>query len=160
MAILPSQLTNKPAPAFSLPDQDGKMHSLADYRGEWVLLYFYPKDDTPGCTKQACAIRDSFPSFKELSAVVLGISVDSVKSHRKFADKYELPFTLLADENKEVVNLYGVWGPKKMMGREFDGTFRTSFLVNPEGVIEKVYENVDPDSHAATALADLKMLQN
>lgn len=147
------------APEFSLPDQDGKSHSLADYRGQWVLLYFYPKDDTPGCTKQACAIRDSLPSFKQLSAVVFGISVDSVASHRKFADKYELPFTLLADENKEVVTMYGVWGKKKMMGKEFDGTIRTSFLINPDGIIEKVYEKVDPEGHADMVLADLQKLR-
>lgn len=147
------------APEFSLPDQDGKSHSLADYRGQWVLLYFYPKDDTPGCTKQACAIRDSLSSFKQLSAVVFGISVDSVASHRKFADKYELPFTLLADENKEVVTMYGVWGKKKMMGKEFDGTIRTSFLINPDGIIEKVYEKVDPEGHADMVLADLQKLR-
>jgi len=112
------------APQFSLPDQEGKMHSLANYRGQWVLLYFYPKDDTEGCTKEACMIRDDFPAFKDLKAAVLGVSIDSIASHKKFAEKYSLPFTLLSDEHKEVVNSYGVWGLKKFMGREYDGTNR------------------------------------
>jgi len=144
------------APEFSLPDQDGAVHSLADYQGSWVLLYFYPKDDTPGCTKEACAIRDDFHNFGTLKAKVRGVSVDSVNSHKKFAEKYSLPFTLLADEGKTVVNEYGVWGLKKMMGREFMGTLRTSFLIDPEGTIAKVYENVDPLTHAGEVLADLR----
>jgi peroxiredoxin Q/BCP len=144
------------APKFTLPDQDGKEHKLEDYRGQWVLLYFYPKDDTPGCTTEACAIRDSLPDFKSIDAVVLGVSTDSVASHRKFADKYGLPFTLLADEDKKVVNMYGVWGKKKFMGREYDGTMRTSFLIDPEGTIATVYEGVKPAEHAAEVLADLK----
>ncbi len=147
------------APDFSLSDAVGTMHTLAQYEGKWVLLYFYPKDDTPGCTKEACAIRDEFPQFKKLQAIVLGISVDSPKSHGKFAMKYELPFTLLADEGKEVVKSYGVWAKKKFMGREYMGTLRTSFLINPEGVIEKVYEQVKPEVHAAEVLADLKRLK-
>ena len=144
------------APDFKLPDQDEKIHSLKDYKGQWVLLYFYPKDDTPGCTKEACAIRDSFPSFGKLKAAVLGVSVDSVKSHKKFADKYELPFTLLSDEKKKVVKLYGVWDKKKMMGREYMGILRTSFLIDPQGKIVKIYENVKPEIHAGEVLADLK----
>jgi len=144
------------APEFELADQDGVMHKLADYRGKRVLLYFYPKDDTTGCTKEACAIRDSFPDFKGLDAVVLGVSADSVKSHKKFAEKYSLPFTLLADEGKEVVNLYGVWGLKKFMGREYEGIFRTSFLIDPDGTIAKIYENVKPEIHAREVLSDLK----
>ena len=146
------------APAFTLPDQDGKTHSLSDYKGKWVLVYFYPKDDTEGCTKEACGIRDSLPDFHKLKVTVLGISVDSVKSHRKFADKYGLPFTLLADEEKKVVNEYGVWGLKKMMGREYMGTFRTSFLIDPEGKIAKIYEKVNPVEHAEMVLEDLKSL--
>lgn len=145
------------APNFSLTDQDGKTHTLKDYRGKWVLVYFYPKDDTPGCTKQACDLRDSFPEFKKLDAVVFGISTDTEKSHKKFEDKYELPFTLLADVEKKIVNAYGVWAPKKFMGREFLGTLRTSFLINPEGNIAKVYEKVKPEIHAEEVLADLKM---
>ncbi|HZZ99151.1 MAG TPA: thioredoxin-dependent thiol peroxidase [Candidatus Paceibacterota bacterium] len=146
------------APDFTLPDQDGKEHSLSDYMGKWVLVYFYPKDDTPGCTKEACTIRDNFPDFKKSKLTVLGISVDSVKSHKKFADKYDLPFTLLADEDKKVVEEYGVWGKKKFMGREYMGTLRTSFLIDPMGVITKIYENVKPDIHAEQVLTDFKSL--
>lgn len=145
-----------PAPDFTLFDQDGSAHTLSAYQGKRVLLYFYPKDDTPGCTKEACMLRDALPDFTKLDAVVFGVSVDSVKSHKKFAEKYGLPFTLLADEGKEVVNAYGVWGKKKMMGREYDGIFRTSFLIAPDGSILKVYENVKPELHAAQVLADLQ----
>lgn len=146
------------APEFTLPDQDGKEHSLKEYRGTWVLLYFYPKDDTPGCTKEACTLRDNFPDFGKLKAQVVGVSVDSVASHKKFTEKYSLPFTLLADEKKEVVGLYGVWDKKQFMGREYLGTMRTSFLVNPEGVIFKIYENVKPETHAAEVLQDLQQV--
>lgn len=145
------------APDFTLLDQDGTAHTLSSYQGKRVLLYFYPKDDTPGCTKEACMLRDVLPDFTKLDAVVFGVSADSVKSHKKFAEKYGLPFTLLADEGKEVVNAYGVWGKKKMMGREYDGIFRTSFLIASDGTIEKVYENVKPELHAAQVLADLKL---
>ena len=144
------------APQFSLADQDGKTHRLSAYKGSWVLLYFYPKDDTPGCTKQACAIRDEFPAFKKLGCVVFGISTDTEKSHKKFEAKYDLPFTLLADPDKKAVEAYGVWAPKKFMGREFLGTLRTSFLINPEGKIVKIYEKVKPEAHAEEVLADLK----
>lgn len=146
------------APTFSLPDQTGKIHSLADYAGKWVLLYFYPKDDTPGCTTEACSIRDNWPKFKKAGVVVLGVSVDPVKSHAKFAEKYELPFTLLADEKKELVKAYGVWGQKKFMGRDYMGTFRTSFLIGPDGKIAKVYEDVKPADHAEEVLADVKAM--
>lgn len=146
------------APAFSLPDQNGQMHSLADYKGQWVLLYFYPKDDTPGCTKEACTIRDSWPKFKKLGLKVFGVSVDSVKSHGKFVKKYDLPFILLADEDKSIVKKYGVWGKKKFMGREYLGINRTSFLIDPAGKIAKVYENVKPEIHADEVLTDLKAL--
>ncbi len=149
----------KPAPDFSLPDQEGKTHSLAHHRGEWILLYFYPKDDTGGCTKEACSIGAVYPSFQKLKVKVFGVSVDPVKSHKKFAEKYKLPFTLLSDEKKEVVNLYGVWQLKKMMGREYMGTVRTSFLIDPEGNIAKVYEKVNPELHAEQVLADLGALQ-
>lgn len=150
--------TGEIAPEFSLPDQDGKIHTLAQYRGQWVLLYFYPKDDTEGCTKEACMIRDDFPHFQGLKAVVLGVSIDSVASHKKFAEKYSLPFTLLSDESKEVVNRYGVWGLKKFMGREYEGTSRVSFLIDPNGKIAKAYEKVVPSEHAAEVVADLKAL--
>lgn len=146
------------APTFSLPDQDGVVHTLGDYAGSWLLLYFYPKDDTPGCTIEACTIRDQFKDFKKIGAKVIGISTDSVKSHKKFADAYELPFTLLADEHKEMVGEYGVFGEKKFMGRTYMGVSRTSFLVDPEGKIAKVYEKVKPLTHAAEVIADLKAL--
>ncbi len=156
---MPLPNAGKPAPDFTLPDQDGKSHTLSDYRGKWVLIYFYPKDDTTGCTAQACAIRDAEPDFKKLKTVVFGISADSGKSHRKFADKYELPFTLLADEDKKVIKKYGVWGKKKFMGREYEGILRTSFLVDPDGKIAKVYEKVKPAEHADAVLTDLKALR-
>src|SRR5512142_574142 len=110
------------APDFTLPDQEGKTHSLSDYAGEWVLLYFYPKDDTPGCTAEACGIRDNYDAYGDAEVTVLGVSTDSVKSHAKFVTKYALPFTLLADEEKKVVAAYGVWGEKKFMGRDYMGT--------------------------------------
>jgi len=146
------------APQFSLPDQSGKIHNLDDYQGKWVLIYFYPKDDTPGCTIEACSIRDNLPKFKRLKAKVLGISVDSVKSHEKFVKKLSLNFTLLADEDKKIVKAYGVWGKKKFMGREYMGTKRTSFLINPAGQIAKIYENVKPEIHVEEVLGDLKQL--
>ncbi len=146
------------APDFTLPDQDGEEHTLSAYRGKWVLLYFYPKDDTPGCTIEACTIRDQFKDFQKIDAVVLGVSVDSVASHKKFADAYQLPFTLLADEHKEVVGEYGVFGEKKFMGKTYMGTSRTSFLIDPAGKIAKVYEKVKPEAHAAEVLADLSAL--
>ncbi len=139
---------NSKAPNFSLPDQDNKIHSLSDFKNKWVLLYFYPKDDTPGCVKEACGIRDKFPKFGKLNCVVLGISIDPVKSHEKFVKKYKLPFTLLSDSEKKV--------GKKFMGHEYIGTLRTSFLINPEGKIAKIYKNVDPESHAEEVLKDLQ----
>ena len=147
------------APDFSLPDQKNKKHTLVQYRGGWGLIYFYPNDDTPGCTKEACMIRDSFPDFRKLKAQVLGISANSVKSHGKFADKYRLPFTILADEDKKVLKLYGVWAKKRFLGKEYMGTFRTSFLIAPNGRIKKIYENVKPTEHAGEVLKDLKELK-
>jgi thioredoxin-dependent peroxiredoxin len=146
------------APDFSLADQYGTVHTLAEYKGKWVLLYFYPKDDTPGCTIEACTIRDQFKDFKKIGAEVIGISTDSIKSHKKFADAYELPFTLLADEHKEMVGAYGVFGEKKFMGRTYMGIKRSSFLIDPKGKIAKVYEKVKPLAHAAEVVADLKEL--
>lgn len=154
---MPQQGTK--APNFNLFDQNGERHSLENLLGTWVLLYFYPKDDTPGCTKQACAIRDNFPTFQKLKCTVFGISVDSEKSHKKFEEKYALPFTLLSDTDHEMVEAYGVWGKKKFMGREYDGITRTSFLIDPKGFIAKVYENVKPEQHAEEVIADLNLLQ-
>ncbi len=147
-----------PAPRFTLSDQEGKEHTLGGYAGKWVLLYFYPKDDTPGCTIEACAIRDQFKDFKDIGAIVLGVSTDSVASHKKFADAYALPFTLLSDVHKEVVGRYGVFGEKKFMGKTYMGTNRTSFLIDPSLTIAKVYEKVKPETHAAEVIADLKAL--
>ena len=145
------------SPLFELPDQNGKTHKLADYRGRKVLIYFYPKDGTPGCTTEACQIRDNFPKFEETLVAVLGISTDSPESHKKFSQKYKLPFTLLADTNKEVVKTYDVYKPKKFLGREFLGTVRTSFLIDEAGKIIKIYENVKPATHAEEVLRDLKV---
>ena len=142
------------APDFTLPDQGGTARTLSDYRGSWVLLYFYPRDNTPGCTTEACAIRDTYSAFNKSKIIVLGVSTDSIASHGKFARKYALPFTLLADEKKQVVKRYGVWGKKKFMGREYDGTFRRSFLINPQGKVAKIYEQVKPPEHAAEVLQD------
>ncbi len=137
------------APDFLLQDQNGETHSLAKYRGKKVLLYFYPKDDTPGCTTEACSFRDNYQALQESGLVVLGVSKDSVKSHKKFADKYELPFPLLADEDTSVCQAYGVWKLKKFMGREYMGIDRMSFLIDEEGKIAKVYEEVKPKEHVS-----------
>jgi len=136
------------APDFTLPDENGNQVSLSQFRGRKVILYFYPKDDTPGCTTEACGIRDSFPNFEASGAVVLGVSPDSVESHKKFKEKYNLPFTLLADTDHKVAEMYGVWGTKKMYGREFTGVLRTTFLIDEEGKVQKVFKNVKPDLHA------------
>jgi peroxiredoxin Q/BCP len=146
------------APQFSLQDQDGKTHALKDYLGRWTLLYFYPKDDTPGCTKEACGMRDNFAAFNRLKMAVLGVSTDSVKSHKKFADKFSLTFPLLADEEKKMVEAYGVWGEKKFMGRTYLGTNRVSFLVDPTGKVAKVYDKVKPEGHAQEVEADVRAL--
>ncbi len=143
------------APDFTLLDQTGKEHRLSDYQGKYVLIYFYPKDDTPGCTTEACSLRDSWSQFKKHNAVVLGISTDSVKSHEKFVAKFDLPFTLLSDSDKKVVELYGVWGLKKFMGRAYEGTIRSSFLVDPDGKLVAMYPKVKPAEHAAEVLADI-----
>jgi len=147
------------APDFELPDQEGKTHKLSDYKGDWVLLYFYPKDDTPGCTTEACTIRDNYEAFGDAGIIVLGVSTDAVKSHAKFSQKYGLPFTLLADAEKKVVEKYGVWEKKKFMGREYMGTLRRSFLIDPKGKIAKVYELVKPALHAEEVLADVEALK-
>lgn len=148
------------APAFNLPDQEGEKHKLSDYAGQWILLYFYPKDNTPGCTKEACAIRDVYPKFTKIKAKVFGVSADSVDKHKKFTDKYELPFTLLSDEEKKVLKDYGAWGKKKFMGREYMGINRMSFLIDPKGEIAKIYPKVKPSEHADEVLSDIKGFNN
>lgn len=145
----------KKAPVFSLYDQDNKLQSLGDYKGKKVLLYFYPKDDTPGCTTEACNFRDGYKELQKMGLVVLGVSADSIKSHKKFAEKYKLPFSLLSDEDKKVCEAYGVWGKKKFMGREYMGIMRMSFLINEEGIIEKVYTKVDVKKHKEEVQGDI-----
>ena len=146
------------APDFTLPDQNGELRRLSEYRGKWVVLFFYPKDDTPGCTKEACNFRDRHSELQDLGATVLGLSVDPVKRHAKFAEKYDLPFTLLSDEEQTVVREYGVWGEKRFMGRVFDGLNRVSVLIDPDGKVAKVYPKVKPDEHTAEVIADLEAL--
>ena len=142
----------KKAPDFELQDADEKSTRLSDLKGRPVVLYFYPKDDTPGCTKEACSFRDSFSKFKKKGIAVLGVSPDSEASHKKFATKYDLPFTLLADPNKEIAEAYGVWGEKKFMGRTYMGVHRTTFLIDEKGKIKKVFEKVKPEDHASEVL--------
>ncbi len=140
------------APAISANDQDGKPVTLEEYRGRKVILYFYPKDDTPGCTKEACAFRDNFPKFNIAGVEVLGVSIDNESKHKKFSEKYQLPFRLVSDPDKQIVEAYGVWGLKKFMGREYMGTSRVTYLINEEGVIEKVWPKVNPAQHAEELL--------
>ena len=140
------------APAFNLQDQNGDWHKLEDYRGQWLAVYFYPKDDTPGCTTEACNFRDNIYAFKAIGAAVVGISVDDVESHKEFSDKYKLPFTILADENNEASKAYGVLRDYKLIKM----ASRQSFLINPEGKIAKHYADVDPDTHTDEVLADIK----
>ena len=146
------------APEFSATTDAGERLSLKDLKGKPVVLYFYPKDDTPGCTKQACGIRDSYEEFRKAGAVVLGVSPDPVKSHVKFIKKFELPFTLLADEDKAIANSYGVWGEKSFMGRKYMGNHRVTFLVDGDGRIAKIWPAVKPETHAEEVLAALREL--
>ncbi len=140
------------APTFSAKDQNGNEVKLSDYSGKKVVLYFYPKDMTPGCTNQACNLRDNFDALKKEGIVVLGVSPDEEKRHQKFIDKYELPFTLLADPDKEVIGAYGIWGPKKFMGKEYDGVHRTTFLINEKGEIHDVIKKPKTKAHAEEIL--------
>lgn len=144
------------APDFSLPDQDGKMHSLADYRGKWLVVYFYPKDDTPGCTKEACSFRDNLEEFRKRGVSIVGISKDSVESHKKFSEKFHLTFPILADPERKIIEAYGAWGKKQAMGREYMGTLRNTYLVSSDGEIVKTYEKVDPAAHVGEILEDVK----
>jgi peroxiredoxin Q/BCP len=144
------------APLFSLKDQDETLHTLEGYRGKKVLVYFYPKDDTPGCTTEACSFRDNYEELRKAGLVVLGISKDSSKSHKKFADKYTLPFPLLSDSDGAVCEAYGVWRKKKFMGREYMGIERMSFLIDEDGNISKIYETVKPKEHVGEVLSMLQ----
>jgi peroxiredoxin Q/BCP len=147
---------NTSAPDFTLRDENGEEHQLSGYKGGPVLLYFYPKDDTPGCTTEACNFRDDYSQYKDADVTILGVSPDSPASHLKFKLKYQLPFTLLADEDHAVCELYGVWGPKKHMGKEYLGVHRTTYLIDPQGKIRKVFQNVSPAKHSAEVLDLLK----
>jgi peroxiredoxin Q/BCP len=155
-AVSAQPAVGAPAPAFTLPDQNGKRISLADYAGKWVVLYFYPKDGTPGCTTEACEFRDNVFAFREAGAVILGISVDDVASHKDFATEHRLPFTLLADTEKQVSRSYGVL--HRMLG-VMELARRETFIVDPQGRIAKHYREVDPGSHSKQVLADIKALQ-
>lgn len=140
------------APAFKTTDANGETVNLKDFRGKKVALYFYPKDDTPGCTKEACSFRDAFSKFKKQGITILGVSPDSEKSHQKFTAKYKLPFTLLADTDHSIADAYGVYGEKKFMGRTYMGIHRTTFLIDEKGKIKKVFEKVKPEDHADEVL--------
>lgn len=146
----------KKAPDFELKDSEGKVHKLSDYKGKTFVLYFYPKDDTKGCTTEACSFRDSYAEFEKAGVDVIGVSPDDEKSHTKFIDKYDLPFTLLSDPGHKVCEAYGVWGLKKFMGREYEGVFRTTFVIGPEGKIVKVFESVKPTDHSLEVLEAVK----
>lgn len=151
------KITPFDAPNFSLPDETGRLRSLSEWKGDWVVLYFYPKDDTPGCTTQACSMRDARDELAELGAQIVGVSKDGASSHEKFKAKYNLNFTLLSDSEGEVLNLYGAWG-KKQFGKE--GILRKTFIIDPDGVVQKVYGRATPLGHGSRVIEDLRKLQN
>ena len=144
-----------PAPDFELPDDTNTPRKLSDFRGRNVVLYFYPEDDTPGCTKEACNFRDDYSAYEKADVVILGVSPDTVASHVKFKQKFQLPFPLLADEGHKVCDLYQVWGPKTHFGKEYEGVLRTTFLIDENGIIVKVFEKVRPAEHSAEVLSAL-----
>jgi peroxiredoxin Q/BCP len=147
-----------PAPEFELLDDSGVSRVLSAYRGQPVILYFYPKDDTPGCVKEACNFRDDYSAYQNANVVILGVSPDSPESHARFKTKFQLPFPLLADEDHAVCDRYGVWGPKKFMGKSYEGVLRTTFLIDANGTIARVFENVRPAEHSAEVLEALRSL--
>ncbi|MEO2060542.1 MAG: thioredoxin-dependent thiol peroxidase [Mesonia sp.] len=142
------------APEFSAKDEDGNLHELKDYKGKKLVVFFYPKASTPGCTAEACNLRDNWEVFQEKGYEILGVSADSAKRQTNFKNKHELPFPLLADEEKEVINAFGVWGPKKFMGKEYDGIHRTTFIIDEEGKIEEVIGKVKTKAHAEQILGE------
>jgi len=147
------------APQFKLFDAEGNPHSLSDFEGKPLVLYFYPRDDTPGCTKEACGFRDDYTLFRNKGIEIVGISPDTTQSHNKFKHKYELPFILLSDEKHKVAKQYGVWGKKKMYGREYDGIFRTTFIIDKNGVVTRVFKNVKPINHSQEVIDALESLK-
>ena len=155
MALVLKLKEGDKAPEFTAPASGGGTVSLADFKGRNVVLYFYPRDNTPGCTVEACSFRDEHTRLQQKGAVVLGVSTDPVKSHDKFVEKFKLPFPLVVDEEKKIVQAYGVWGEKTFMGRKFKGTHRVTFLIGPDGRIRKIWPKVKPEGHAAEVLAAL-----
>ena len=144
-----------PAPDFSLPDAEGRLHCLADFRGSFLVLYFYPRDDTPGCTKEACGFRDLHAGIRAAGAAVVGVSADSVAAHQRFRDKYDLPFLLLSDPERSLITAFGAWGEKKMYGKVHEGIIRSTFLIDAKGIVRKVFPKVSPAGHAEEIIAAL-----
>ena len=153
---MPALAIDSLAPDFALQDQDGNTVSRDSLKGRWAVIYFYPRDDTPGCTREACNFRDNFAALKALGAEVLGVSGDSAASHKKFAAKYELPFTLLVDAGNEMARAYGAWGKKNMYGKTYEGIIRSTVVISPEGMVARVWPKVKPDSHGEEVLEWLK----
>jgi len=150
----------RPAPNFELPDETGALHKLSDFRGKPVILYFYPKDDTPGCIREACSFRDDYSAYQDAGVTILGVSADTLQSHAKFKAKYQLPFPLLADEDHAVCDSYDVWGPKTIMGKAYEGILRTTFLIDSNGMVARVFEQVRPSEHSAEVLDSIRTLQS
>lgn len=153
---MPALAIDSLAPDFALQDQDGNTVSRDSLKGRWAVIYFYPRDDTPGCTREACNFRDNFAALKALGADVLGVSGDSAAAHKKFAAKYELPFTLLVDAGNEMARAYGAWGKKNMYGKTYEGIIRSTVVISPEGMVARVWPKVKPDSHGEEVLEWLK----
>jgi peroxiredoxin Q/BCP len=141
-----------PAPLFEGVDQNGNSIRLQDLRGRKVILYFYPKDDTPGCTKEACNLRDNYVALQEAGYTIIGVSADTIESHKKFAEKYNLPFSLLADPEKKIISAYQAWGKKKLYGKEYEGTLRITYIIDENGIISRIIKNVKPEQHASQIL--------
>jgi peroxiredoxin Q/BCP len=141
-----------PAPPFEGVDQNGNTIRLQDLRGRKVILYFYPKDDTPGCTKEACNLRDNYAALQEAGYTIIGVSADTIESHKKFAEKYKLPFSLLADPEKKIISAYQAWGKKKLYGKEYEGTLRITYIIDENGIISRIIKNVKPEQHASQIL--------